>query len=66
MKIQNYSPEGNALLSYSSAYRFLQDIYNSNNQKIITLKQKVIQLEGQCQEPCKDTVQIRDTTGKGK
>lgn len=43
----------------------MQDIYNSNAQKITNLKQKVAQLEAQCQEPCKDTVQIHDTTGKG-
>lgn len=53
-------------LSYSSACRFLKDIYNSNNQKIATLKQKVVQLEAQCQEPCKDTVKINDITGRGK
>lgn len=41
-------------------------MYNSNNQKITNLKQKVAQLEDQCQEPCKDTVQIHDTTGKGR
>lgn len=64
--MQNYASERNTLLSYSSACRFLQDIYNSNNQKIINLKQKVAQLEEQCQEPCKDDVQIHETTGKGK
>lgn len=41
-------------------------MYTSNNQKIANLKQKVAQLEAQCQEPCKDTVQIHDTTGKGR
>lgn len=67
MKMQSYTSEGNALLlSHSSACRFLQDIYNSNSQKIATLKQKVAQLEDQCQEPCRDTVQIHDITGKGK
>lgn len=66
MKIQNYTSEGYALLSYSSACRFLKDIYNSNNQKISTLRQKVVQLEAQCQAPCKDTVKIHDITGRGK
>uniref|UniRef100_A0A5F9DHV4 Fibrinogen gamma chain n=1 Tax=Oryctolagus cuniculus TaxID=9986 RepID=A0A5F9DHV4_RABIT len=52
------------ILSHESSIRFLQEIYDSNNQKIINLKQKVTQLEAKCQEPCKDTVQIHDTTGK--
>ncbi|XP_049708765.1 fibrinogen gamma chain [Elephas maximus indicus] len=52
------------ILTHESSIRFLQDIYKSNSQKILNLKQKVTQLEEQCQEPCKDTVQIHDTTGK--
>uniref|UniRef100_F7GUY3 Fibrinogen gamma chain n=1 Tax=Callithrix jacchus TaxID=9483 RepID=F7GUY3_CALJA len=54
------------ILTHDSSIRFLQEIYNSNSQKIVNLKQKVDQLEAQCQEPCKDTVQIHDTTGKVK
>ncbi|KAM7142797.1 fibrinogen gamma chain isoform 1-T1 [Molossus nigricans] len=53
-----------SVISHESNIRFLQDIYTSNNQKILTLKQKVVQLEAQCQEPCKDTVKIHDTTGR--
>uniref|UniRef100_A0A8C8WY30 Fibrinogen gamma chain n=1 Tax=Panthera leo TaxID=9689 RepID=A0A8C8WY30_PANLE len=52
--------------THESNIRFLQEIYNSNNQKINNLKLKVAQLEAKCQEPCKDTVQIHDTTGKVK
>ncbi|KAF6306220.1 fibrinogen gamma chain [Rhinolophus ferrumequinum] len=52
------------IIAHETNIRFLQDIYNSNNQKIINLKQKVAQLEEQCQEPCKDDVQIHETTGK--
>ncbi|XP_055452490.1 fibrinogen gamma chain isoform X1 [Psammomys obesus] len=52
------------LLTHETGIQYLQEIYNSNNQKITNLKQKVAQLEAQCQEPCKDTVQIHDTTGK--
>lgn len=61
------SVERNAypLLLHCSLPRYLQEIYNSNSQKITNLKQKVAQLEDQCQEPCKDTVKIHDTTGKG-
>lgn len=54
------------ILAHETNIQFLQDIYNSNNQKIINLKQKVLQLEAQCQEPCKDQVQIHEMTGKGK
>ncbi|XP_071470963.1 fibrinogen gamma chain isoform X1 [Marmota flaviventris] len=53
-----------SILTHDASIRFLQEIYNSNNQKILNLKQKVAQLEAKCQEPCKDTVQIYDTTGK--
>ncbi|XP_056418227.1 fibrinogen gamma chain isoform X3 [Hyla sarda] len=42
----------------------LQDMYNSNSQKISLLKQKISVLETQCQQPCKDTVQIQEFTGK--
>ncbi|KAM3937898.1 fibrinogen gamma chain isoform 2-T2 [Leptodactylus fuscus] len=42
----------------------LQDILNTNSQKISLLKQKISVLEGQCQQPCKDTVQIQEQTGK--
>jgi integrin beta 3 len=52
------------LLTHESSIRYLQDIYTSNKQKITNLKQKVAQLEAQCQEPCKDSVRIHDTTGK--
>ncbi|XP_041514853.1 fibrinogen gamma chain isoform X1 [Microtus oregoni] len=52
------------ILTHETSIRYLQEMYNSNNQKITNLKQKVAQLEDQCQEPCKDTVQIHDTTGK--
>ncbi|XP_037686796.1 fibrinogen gamma chain [Choloepus didactylus] len=52
------------ILTHDSSIQFLLDIYNSNNQKINNLKQKAVQLEAKCQEPCKDTVQIYETTGK--
>ncbi|KAI2536320.1 fibrinogen gamma chain [Homo sapiens] len=55
-----------SILTHDSSIRYLQEIYNSNNQKIVNLKEKVAQLEAQCQEPCKDTVQIHDITGKVK
>ncbi|KAF5923431.1 hypothetical protein HPG69_006602 [Diceros bicornis minor] len=52
------------LITHASSIRFLLDIYNSNNQKITNLRQKVAQLEAKCQEPCRDTVQIQDITGR--
>uniref|UniRef100_A0A2R9C4I8 Fibrinogen gamma chain n=1 Tax=Pan paniscus TaxID=9597 RepID=A0A2R9C4I8_PANPA len=55
-----------SILTHDTSIRYLQEIYNSNNQKIVNLKEKVAQLEAQCQEPCKDTVQIHDITGKVK
>ncbi|KYO46293.1 fibrinogen gamma chain isoform X2 [Alligator mississippiensis] len=42
----------------------LTNMYILNNNKITQLKQKIAQLEMKCQEPCKDTVQILDATGK--
>ncbi|XP_073432499.1 fibrinogen gamma chain isoform X1 [Dendrobates tinctorius] len=42
----------------------LQEILNSNSQKITLLKQKISVLENQCQQPCKDTVEIQEFTGK--
>ncbi|XP_006867963.1 PREDICTED: fibrinogen gamma chain [Chrysochloris asiatica] len=52
------------IATHESSIRFLQDIYNSNTQKISNLKQKVALLEEKCQEPCKDTVHIHEVTGK--
>ncbi|XP_075054532.1 fibrinogen gamma chain isoform X2 [Mixophyes fleayi] len=44
--------------------QYLQEVLSSNTQKISVLKQKIAQLETQCQQPCKDTVQIQELTGK--
>ncbi|CAI9541552.1 unnamed protein product, partial [Staurois parvus] len=44
--------------------RYLQELLTSNTEKIALLKQKISSLEIQCQQPCKDSVQIQDTTGK--
>ncbi|XP_049625581.1 fibrinogen gamma chain [Suncus etruscus] len=52
------------VVTHAQSIRFLQEIYDSNNQKINNLKEKVAQLEAKCQEPCKDTVQIQSITGK--
>ncbi|XP_063314618.1 fibrinogen gamma chain isoform X2 [Pelobates fuscus] len=42
----------------------LQEILNSNSNNIYSLKQKISSLELQCQQPCRDTVQIQEFTGK--
>uniref|UniRef100_A0A8C5Q3Y7 Fibrinogen gamma chain n=1 Tax=Leptobrachium leishanense TaxID=445787 RepID=A0A8C5Q3Y7_9ANUR len=42
----------------------LQETFNSNTNSIFTLKQKIASLELQCQQPCRDTVQIQEFTGK--
>ncbi|XP_019390049.1 PREDICTED: fibrinogen gamma chain [Crocodylus porosus] len=42
----------------------LTDMYILNNNKITQLKEKIVQLEVKCLEPCKDTVQILEATGK--
>uniref|UniRef100_A0A8C4WAC9 Fibrinogen gamma chain n=1 Tax=Gopherus evgoodei TaxID=1825980 RepID=A0A8C4WAC9_9SAUR len=44
--------------------RQLTDMLTSNTIKISQLKQKANQLASQCQEPCRDTVQILETTGR--
>ncbi|XP_068134998.1 fibrinogen gamma chain isoform X2 [Hyperolius riggenbachi] len=44
--------------------QYLQEILTTNTQKISLLKQKIATLELQCQQPCKDTVEIQELTGK--
>lgn len=36
-----------------------------NGNRITELKEKISQLEVLCQEPCKDTAEIQETTGRG-
>ncbi|XP_044536118.1 fibrinogen gamma chain isoform X1 [Gracilinanus agilis] len=52
------------VITHENNIRYLQEILVSNNQKILQLKQKAAELEAKCQEPCKDSVQIQETTGK--
>ncbi|KAM9330122.1 fibrinogen gamma chain [Gastrophryne carolinensis] len=44
--------------------QYLQETVASNTEKITQLKQKIANLELQCQQPCKDTVEIQELTGK--
>ncbi|MEE6461188.1 hypothetical protein FKM82_001224 [Ascaphus truei] len=44
--------------------QYLQDLLSSNSNKMFLLKQKAASLEIQCQQPCRDTVQIQELTGK--
>uniref|UniRef100_A0A8C8RSU1 Fibrinogen gamma chain n=1 Tax=Pelusios castaneus TaxID=367368 RepID=A0A8C8RSU1_9SAUR len=52
------------ILEHENTIQQLTDMLILNNNKILQLKQKVSQLVTQCQEPCKDTVQILETTGR--
>ncbi|XP_044286858.1 fibrinogen gamma chain [Varanus komodoensis] len=54
----------NNIISYENTLQELTEIILQNNNKIQILKQKTMQLETQCQNPCKDTVEIQDLTGK--
>uniref|UniRef100_W5MP47 Fibrinogen gamma chain n=1 Tax=Lepisosteus oculatus TaxID=7918 RepID=W5MP47_LEPOC len=42
----------------------LQNIIDSNDKRILQLKQMALNLEQSCKQPCKDTVEIQPTTGK--
>uniref|UniRef100_A0A674C3H9 Fibrinogen gamma chain n=1 Tax=Salmo trutta TaxID=8032 RepID=A0A674C3H9_SALTR len=42
----------------------LQSMLESNKKRMLDLKQMSIQLDQKCQDPCKDTVEIKPTTGK--
>ncbi|MBN3295451.1 FIBG protein, partial [Amia calva] len=42
----------------------LQDLVDTNDKRMVQLKQMAMQLEQKCKEPCRDTVQIQPTTGK--
>ncbi|XP_053112802.1 fibrinogen gamma chain isoform X2 [Hemicordylus capensis] len=54
----------NTILNHDNTIQQLTDTVVSNNNKILQLKQKTAQLEAQCQQPCKDTVQIQEGTGR--
>ncbi|XP_029529479.1 fibrinogen gamma chain-like [Oncorhynchus nerka] len=42
----------------------LQGMLESNKKRMLDLKQMSIQLDQKCQDPCKDTVEIKPITGK--
>ncbi|KAM8940303.1 fibrinogen gamma chain isoform 2-T2 [Pelodytes ibericus] len=52
------------VIQNEQSIQYLQDLFNSNKNKIFLLKQKTASLELQCQQPCRDTVQIQEFTGK--
>ncbi|XP_062991446.1 fibrinogen gamma chain [Elgaria multicarinata webbii] len=54
----------NSILNYETTVQELTEMVMLNNNKIQLLKQKTAQLEAQCQQPCKDTVQIQELSGK--
>ncbi|NXI61719.1 FIBG protein, partial [Anseranas semipalmata] len=54
----------NTILSHESTIQQLTDAHITNSNRIAQLKQKIAQLETQCQEPCRDTAEIQETTGR--
>lgn len=50
---------------YVSLSRQLTDTHIMNGNRITELKEKIAQLELLCQEPCKDTAEIQEKTGRG-
>ncbi|XP_009634777.2 fibrinogen gamma chain [Egretta garzetta] len=52
------------ILSHESTIQQLTEKHISNSNKITQLKQKIAQLDSLCQEPCRDTAEIHDTTGR--
>ncbi|XP_001512278.3 fibrinogen gamma chain [Ornithorhynchus anatinus] len=60
-EIQKYEK---IILDNEASISDLQNIFLSNSKKILYLKEKVVQLEAKCQEPCQDTVTISDKTGR--
>nr|XP_033787023.1 fibrinogen gamma chain isoform X2 [Geotrypetes seraphini] len=54
----------NTIIEQETNIQYLQELWQMNNNAILKLKQRAAQLEKQCQEPCKQTVQIQELTGK--
>ncbi|XP_054846313.1 fibrinogen gamma chain [Eublepharis macularius] len=54
----------NTIVAHENTIQFLTEILISNHDKIAALKKKTAQLEAQCQQPCQDTVQIQELTGR--
>nr|XP_028601028.1 fibrinogen gamma chain isoform X2 [Podarcis muralis] len=54
----------NIVVAHENTIQQLTDLLILNNNNIQHLKQKTAQLEAQCQQPCKDTVQIQELTGR--
>ncbi|RFS89245.1 hypothetical protein CH426_25920, partial [Klebsiella aerogenes] len=54
----------NTIVEHENIIQQLTDMLILNTNKITQLKQKTNQLASQCQEPCRDTVQILETTGR--
>ncbi|XP_009073139.1 PREDICTED: fibrinogen gamma chain [Acanthisitta chloris] len=54
----------NTILSHEATIQQLTDTHILNSNKISQLKEKIAQLETHCQKPCKDKVEIQETTGR--
>ncbi|KAJ8000893.1 hypothetical protein DPEC_G00185120 [Dallia pectoralis] len=53
-----------SIVEQESQINNLQAVLESNEKRMLDLKQMSIQLEQKCKEPCKDTVDIKTVTGK--
>ncbi|XP_010218908.1 PREDICTED: fibrinogen gamma chain [Tinamus guttatus] len=54
----------NTILSHENTIQQLTDTHIMNSNKITLLRQKIAQLETQCQKPCQDNAEIQETTGR--
>ncbi|XP_069487412.1 fibrinogen gamma chain [Ambystoma mexicanum] len=54
----------NTVVTLESQIQYLQELYSTNRQKISQLEESAVRLAEQCQEPCKDSVQIQTITGR--
>ncbi|XP_062430723.1 fibrinogen gamma chain [Rhea pennata] len=54
----------NTILSHENTIQQLTDAHIMNSNKITLLTQKIAQLEARCQEPCKDTAEIQEISGR--
>lgn len=50
---------------YVSLSRQLTDTHILNSNRITQLKEKIARLESLCQEPCRDTAEIQEKSGRG-
>lgn len=62
--VQDIAKYENMATTLESQIQYMQELYSTNALKITQLEEKAVRLAEQCQEPCKDSVQIQPTTGR--